>query len=320
MKHTDFLKTMRILLSCVTLLCLLGATSAFAASRVMYVHTENGYDLNVRQSDETGARRLGTLANGSSVSVLSRSGDWYKIQYGKREGYVKAEFLTSSASGIASNGSDSAWRKVSRTMYVRTRNKGKLNLREEARKSSRSLGMYANGTAVKVTSLSARWAKVRAEGQEGYMMLSYLTDQEPENAQGKNYDAYVRQKSAALYAEADARSQKILTIPGGTTVRVYDRNTTWSQVTVHGRLGFVKTAALTTERPDLVLKNATIVNPNGASYVNLRSTPGIKGDANVLNCIRVGRTVQIMGKVRSWYKILSGGDAGYVHSSFLSLE
>ena len=321
MKHTDFFKALRTLLSCVTLLCLLGASSAFAASGIMYVHTENGFDLNVRQAPKAGARKVGSLANGSSVSVLSRSGDWFEIRFGNQTAYVKAEFLASSAPKVTNNAAEASWRNVSRTMYVLTQKNSRLNLRQEARQRSRSLGLYANGTAVRVTALSARWAKVRVGEKEGYMMLAYLTDQKPENAGNQEvYKAYIRSGSAGLYAEAGAQSQKLLTLPGGTEVKTYIQRGAWTQVTVHGRVGFVKTSLLTTEKPDAVARYATVVNPNGASFVNLRSSPGIKGQTNVLTCIRIGKEVQVMGRIKSWYKILSGGDAGYVHSSFLSFE
>ena len=57
--------------------------------------------LNVRSGPSTGYGRIGTLTRGTSVQVLSRSGDWSRILYGgTKTGYVSSRYL--SASGAIS--------------------------------------------------------------------------------------------------------------------------------------------------------------------------------------------------------------------------
>ena len=48
--------------------------------------------INIRVKPEGDLKD--TLPQGSRVTVLSEEGNWCKIQYGKRTGYVKGEFVT----------------------------------------------------------------------------------------------------------------------------------------------------------------------------------------------------------------------------------
>ena len=48
--------------------------------------------LNLRNNPWTG-RILTTLPNGTSVTILSTEGRWYKIQWGSTIGYVHSDYI-----------------------------------------------------------------------------------------------------------------------------------------------------------------------------------------------------------------------------------
>ncbi|WP_404329963.1 SpoIID/LytB domain-containing protein [Mesobacillus maritimus] len=50
--------------------------------------------LNVRASASTKAKIIGTVKKNQTVTVLQKTGSWYKIQYGKKTGFVAAQYLT----------------------------------------------------------------------------------------------------------------------------------------------------------------------------------------------------------------------------------
>lgn len=50
--------------------------------------------LNVRSGPGTGYSRVGSLSAGTYISIHSSSSGWYKISYGKLEGYVSASYVT----------------------------------------------------------------------------------------------------------------------------------------------------------------------------------------------------------------------------------
>ena len=64
-------------------------------------------------------------------------------------------------------------------MYVSTGNSGALNLRESFSTSSRSLGLYPNGTPVFVYATLGAWVHVSVGGQTGYMMAKFLSVSQP---------------------------------------------------------------------------------------------------------------------------------------------
>lgn len=70
--------------------------------------------------------------------------------------------------------------------------------------------------------------------------------------------------------------------------------------------------------PALAEEYGTVRNPNGGSYVNVRSWPSY--DAGVLTQLGVGSTVQITGTTGAWYSVWTNGVVGYIHSNFLSVQ
>ena len=319
MKHTRVLDAVRILFSCIMIISLLGPSLAFAAGKVMYVNTENGGSLNVRSTPDPKGRRLGSLPNGTAVTVLSQEDDWSEITYRQGSAYVRSAFL--SAKPPVSPGLK--WKKTNQTMYVRTANKQKLHLRRDATRQSESLGLFAPGTAVRVSETSDSWARVTVESKNGYMMLSCLTSEKPavsSSAKSEPFSAYVRAGAGVtLYAEASGSSRKIVKLPGGTAVKVYSVSGAWASVTVLGRTGYIPSSGLTVDNPVSARQTAEVVNPNGASYVNVRSSPAINGRLNVLTTVKVGRTVQVIGKSKSWYRIICDECVGYIHQRFLQM-
>ena len=306
-----------ILISCLMILCLLPPSSSLAASRTRYVFTENGQTLNVRNYPGKKGKVITRLPNGSMVSMVEDMGDWIKIELDDDTGYVMARFLTDRKPSE----SESQWKTTSKTMYIKTGNRGKLHLRKDASRKSRSLGLYANGTEIRVSAVSSQWAKVSVSGKDGYMMLSCLTENRDQGSTGSGSDQYIKgTQTIRMYAEPESGSTVLMKLPGGTKVHVYAQTGKWSQVTAHGQQGYVLTSSLTSTVPAESTSKAKVVNPNGASYVNLRSIPKMTGLDDVLAHIKVNTTVEVLGRKRSWMKIRCYGMVGYVYKTFLEFE
>lgn len=52
-----------------------------------------GGRLNIRSAPSMSANIIGQIPNGQTVTILSQSGDWYRINYNGTEGYVSGQFL-----------------------------------------------------------------------------------------------------------------------------------------------------------------------------------------------------------------------------------
>ncbi|MCM3668101.1 SpoIID/LytB domain-containing protein [Mesobacillus maritimus] len=50
--------------------------------------------LNIRSTSSTKGKVIGTVKKNQTVTVLKKTGSWYQIQYGKKTGFVAAQYLT----------------------------------------------------------------------------------------------------------------------------------------------------------------------------------------------------------------------------------
>lgn len=62
----------------------------------------------------------------------------------------------------------------------------------------------------------------------------------------------------------------------------------------------------------------TIRNPNGGSFVNVRSWPNY--DADILTTLPVGMSVELTGSTGTWYAVWVNGVVGYIHSNFVNIQ
>ena len=58
--------------------------------------TVNTNSLVLRKSASTASKALQTLDRGDSMEIISASGDWYKVRYGKYTGYVMKKYVKAS--------------------------------------------------------------------------------------------------------------------------------------------------------------------------------------------------------------------------------
>ena len=57
--------------------------------------TTNGGNLNVRSAASSGSSVLAKMPNGSYLTLVSRSGAWWRVEYGKNSyGYCHADYIT----------------------------------------------------------------------------------------------------------------------------------------------------------------------------------------------------------------------------------
>lgn len=136
------------------------ARAASLDSRAGSVSISSGW-LNVRGSGSTGANVVAKLSRGSLVTLISRSGDWWKVEYAKGSyGYCHADYIKSVAGS---------------PVTVRT-SSGNLNVRSGAGTSYSKIGSLPNSETVIRLSSSNGWAKILYHGTKtGYVSEAYLS-------------------------------------------------------------------------------------------------------------------------------------------------
>lgn len=136
------------------------ADAATLDSKAGIVSTSGGR-LNVRSSASTGASTVATLKKGSYVTLLSKSGSWWRVEYAKgKYGYCHGDYIAS-ASGSAA------------TVKTQSAN---LNVRSGAGTSYPRIGTLAKGETVIVLSSSGGWSRILYHGTKtGYVSSPYLS-------------------------------------------------------------------------------------------------------------------------------------------------
>ena len=189
---------------------------------------------------------------------------------------------------------------------------GRLNLREYASSTSRSLGKYNSGTWVSVQGQSVSgWVPVRTmDGKQGYMSGNYLTFAQTGNQAVVRYanGGYVnlRQGPSLNYSV-------ITRVTSGTGITILDDSYEWNYVSVN-LYGTVYTGYMHDSLIDKSTTTATVVTRNGGK-VNVRKGPG--SNYGSIGSLRTGTRVTILLKGNGWAQITGGGLTGFMATRYL---
>lgn len=123
--------------------------------------TTVGSNLNIRSSASKTAKVLNTLRKGSHITLISKSGSWWKVEYGKGQyGYCHADYIT------IIQGSP---------VRVATRS-GNLNIRTGPGASYGVQEQLVKGEVVLQLSTQNGWSRVLYHGTKtGYVSAAYLS-------------------------------------------------------------------------------------------------------------------------------------------------
>lgn len=134
-----------------------GATTTSQAGVV----TLSSGRLNVRKSTSTGSTILTSLSNGSYITLVSKSGDWYYVEYADgMYGYCHKDYIKLDSG---------------KTAKVSTQSTS-LNVRSGAGTSYSIKGTLSKGDIVIILSESNGWSKILYDGvKTGYVSSKYLS-------------------------------------------------------------------------------------------------------------------------------------------------
>lgn len=120
-----------------------------------------GSRLNVRSQGSTASSVVSALPNGSYVTLLSRSGAWWRVEYGAGQyGYCHADYIRTTASSTARVSTSSS----------------NLNVRSGAGTSYTKIGSLPKGEAVVVLSTASGWSRILYNGtRTGFVSSQYLS-------------------------------------------------------------------------------------------------------------------------------------------------
>lgn len=163
-----------------------------ADSKAGYI---KGTGVRMRSGASTTSSILGVYNTGTQMTITGESGNWYKVSYSGRDGYVSKDYMTTTK---PDNGGGS----TSQTGYIKGND---VRLRSGAGTNYSILGTYNNGTPLTITGTSGNWTAVTINGVKGYVNSAYVTTtksdggSKPSTSIGETIVATAKQYMGAPY-------------------------------------------------------------------------------------------------------------------------
>ncbi len=197
-------KTISILMAMVLSFSLLPFTKKAVAAEKIYgagkVSTTSTA-LNVRSSASSSSTVKAKLSRNSYVTLISKSGNYWRVQYSSSGyGYCHADYISTASTKV-------------RTVKTTS---GRLRVRNSASSTGTIKAYLSSGTQVTVLSVSGDFSKILYNGTKtGYVSSSYLTSASGSSA-SSSYKAI--KLSVPSYKQTDSRWANVTLGSSGQTI------------------------------------------------------------------------------------------------------
>lgn len=116
----------------------------------------SGGNLNMRSAPSATASIIRTIPNGSTVTILSESGNWYQISFGGQTGWASKDFIRTALTGTVSTAG------------------GNLNMRAAPSTTAAIISSIPNGSKVTILSSSGNWYQISFGGRTGWASRDFI--------------------------------------------------------------------------------------------------------------------------------------------------
>ena len=168
--------------------------TGFAAGEIMYgIGFTTGSSLRLREEASTSSKVLDVADKGEVVVVISKTGDWYKVNYNLQEGYMHEDYL------------DVSTRENAELGYGQITGSG-VNLRSGPSTSYSVAAVSSQGDKCYIIGLNTGWYKVIYNGTICYIRSDFveLTEYPYENQASANSPKFFRRGSSTGTAPSAA--------------------------------------------------------------------------------------------------------------------
>lgn len=268
---------------------------------------------NVRAKATQNSKLLGTAKKGETYTVLGTSGNWVKIDYNGKDGFVFNRYIriNGAAEDVPVEG------KEGRIFNCKVA----ANVREKATSKSKLLGTAKRGETYKVLATAGSWVKIQyGKSVEGYVYKTYIriTDEGAEPTPTGRTATIVNCKVAAnVRAKATSKSKLLGTVKNGETYDVLGTSGNWVKIDYDGTAGYVFKRYVKidgTEEDPIEGKTGTIRCNN---HVNIRAKA--TKYSTLLGTAKNGETFTVKGRSGNWIKIDYKGKTGYVYKTYIRI-
>lgn len=300
------MKRLLVSLSIIIMFILIGSTVLATTG------TTNTSDLNFREKASTSSNIIQKISKGSKVEILDTEGDWYKISYDGKTGYVSKQYVDEEK--VSNNETSST--------NVETIDYSKLNTTKTTDKvtlyvlpllNSTSIDVLSKNDEVKLISVNGDWAYVETKNNYGWVFASKLlstTITMPGNVtENTNMQEEKTQEQVTENKEENKEENK-----------TEEKTEQKVETTKEEKENKVTEQTTTTTTNTVASENEKINYPT-TMYVNVEAV-NVRSEASATSKIvtSVGKDtpVTVKGKEGDWYKIEVSDGKGYIKADYLS--
>lgn len=225
-----------------------GSTSGSTSNNTTTQTTKivNASSLNLRSGAGTGYSVLTTIPKNASVTVLSTTGTWSKVTYGKYTGYVSSEYLSNPSS--SGGGTTTTIPPTTTTQKTHKVVSGDT-LYSLSKKYNVSVDNIVSWNNIKNNVISIGQVLI-----VGKSSTSVQTPEEKPTTQTptfQSYTAYVATSGDSLNIRKDASSSGTIlgSIPNKTKLTVTNEKNGWLYITYNGISGYVSASYVSKTAP-----------------------------------------------------------------------
>lgn len=300
------MKRLLVSLSIIIMFILIGST-VLATTGIT-----NTSDLNFRENASTSSNIIQKISKGSKVEILGTEGDWYKISYNGKTGYVSKKYVDEEK--VSDNETSSTnVESIDYSKLNTTKTTDKVSLYVLPLLNSTSIDVLSKNDEVKLISVNGDWAYVETKNNYGWVFASKLlstTITMPGNVtENTNMQEEKNQEQVTENKEENKEDNK--------TEEKTEQKTETSKEEKENKV----TEQTTTTTTNTVASENEKINYPITMYVNVEAV-NVRSEASATSKIvtSVGKDtpVTVKGKEGDWYKIEVSDGKGYIKAEFLS--
>ncbi len=296
-------RTLRHMLAAalVMLTLLAVALPAMAASQVYA--TAN---INVRNQPSTSGTVIGSLEKGKVVTKLGTSGNWTKIDYNGKTGYVNTPYVKP----YAGSDDDLVVIDDGKAAYVTAA----VNVRSGPGTSYVKLGELKKGDTVALVGSTGSWSIIKWGTGTAYVSSGYLSQSNPGTGSGTTTTTMVATANVNV-RKGPGTSYAILGyLVKGETVQKTGTSGNWTQVKYNNQTAYVSSSYLSA-----YTGGGSTPPSSSTKLYALRETAVRTGPSTAYRAIgylEYGDSITYVGVFNSsWYEVQLGINTGYVYAA-----
>lgn len=208
--------------------------------------------LNVRSGASTRTSVIGSLGRNAKVTITGEQGNFYRIDYKGRTGYVSKDYV--SVKNVSNNtnkvNNNSNKTNTQKTVQVSSNTKktgivrvnDSLNVRSDASVRNSVIGSLGRNAKVTITGEKGNFYRIDYKGRTGYVSKDYVSVTNGSNKSvntSKNEGRINANSGLRMRSDKNTHSRTIMVIPHNAVVKIVKEANGWYRVNYAGHTGWV---------------------------------------------------------------------------------